>query len=314
MTILRCLLALCLAMTLTCAERTPVILDFDIGDDIDDTWALVMLLKMPELDLKLVTTTYGRATYRAKLTAKLLTVAKRTDVPVGLGAGTLDGGDKQAAWIADYDLATYAGKVHQDGVQALIDMVEANPGITILSIGPSSTVAAALERKPDLAGKAVFVGMQGSVRMGYGAGSKPCPEWNLKCDIPAAQKALLAPWRKTVITPLDTCGLVNLGGERFSKLKASHDPLIQALLENYRIWAKKATVAELTQSSILFDCVAVWLALPGAKDLATMEDLRIGVTGKGMTVIDPAGMPMTVATTWKDLDGFRDLLVSILLR
>ena len=35
-------------------NRVPVILDTDIGGDIDDTWALAMLLKSPELDLKLV--------------------------------------------------------------------------------------------------------------------------------------------------------------------------------------------------------------------------------------------------------------------
>ncbi len=34
--------------------RIPVILDTDIGGDIDDTWALGLLLKSPELDLKLV--------------------------------------------------------------------------------------------------------------------------------------------------------------------------------------------------------------------------------------------------------------------
>ncbi len=52
----------------------PVILDTDIGADIDDTWALAILLRSSELDLKLVTTTVtvtlgeqGRRT-RVKLT------------------------------------------------------------------------------------------------------------------------------------------------------------------------------------------------------------------------------------------------------
>ena len=35
-------------------KKIPVIYDSDIGDDIDDTWALAVLLKSPELDLKLV--------------------------------------------------------------------------------------------------------------------------------------------------------------------------------------------------------------------------------------------------------------------
>src|SRR5512133_913063 len=41
----------------------PVILDTDIGGDIDDTWALVLLLKSPELDCKLVTTCTGDTKY-----------------------------------------------------------------------------------------------------------------------------------------------------------------------------------------------------------------------------------------------------------
>ncbi|MGI6299757.1 MAG: hypothetical protein ACOX52_01655 [Verrucomicrobiota bacterium] len=67
------------------AEPIPVIYDSDIGDDIDDTWALGLLLKSPELDLKLVVGDYGKATYRAKIFAKMLETAGRTDVPVGLG-------------------------------------------------------------------------------------------------------------------------------------------------------------------------------------------------------------------------------------
>ena len=66
-------------------SRIPVILDTDIGDDIDDTWALVMLLKSPELDLRLVVTDFGDTVYRARLVAKLLQVAGRTDVPIGIG-------------------------------------------------------------------------------------------------------------------------------------------------------------------------------------------------------------------------------------
>ena len=50
-------------------DKIPVILDTDIGSDIDDTWALAMLLKSPELDLKFVTTTTGDPRYRAKIVA-----------------------------------------------------------------------------------------------------------------------------------------------------------------------------------------------------------------------------------------------------
>ena len=97
----------------------PVILDTDIGDDIDDTWALALLLKSPELDLKLAVGDYGEAQYRARLLAKLLERAGRTNIPVGLGLDIAPRGDgRQAAWVKDYDLKAYPGKVHADGVRA----------------------------------------------------------------------------------------------------------------------------------------------------------------------------------------------------
>jgi len=292
------------------AKKIPVILDTDIGDDIDDTWALVMLLKSPQMDVKLITTTNGKSVYRAKIIAKLLVVANRSDIPIGMGAGGSDGTGGQQSWVKDFDLAGYKGKVHKDGVRALIDAINASPSpVTIVSIGPSNTVAAALERQPGIAAKANFVGMQGSVYKGYDGG-KPTPEWNVKAAIPAAQKVFSAPWRQAVITPLDTCGFVTLAGERFKKLTASNDPLVKTLVENYRIWANNDKV---DASSVLFDTVAVYLALPGPKPLLEMKELRIKVTGDGMTVIDPAGAKMTVATQWKDLEGFRDLLVKTLL-
>jgi inosine-uridine nucleoside N-ribohydrolase len=294
--------------------RIPVILDTDMGDDIDDTWALAYLLKSPQFDLKLVTTTFGRASYRARLVAKLLTVAQRTDVAVGLGAGGMDGGDKILGWIADFPLTAYKGSVHQDGVQVLIDTIEAaKEPITLISIGPSDTVAAALAKRPDIAAKARFVGMQGSVRKGYDGGS-PSPEWNVKCNIPAAKKALLAPWKEMTITPLDTCALVRVKGERFAALKRSGDPLVKAVLENYRVWSNVKSIDELKESSILFDTVAVYLALPGPRALTTLEDLRITVGDDGSTLISPSGMPMRVATAWTSLDGYLDQLVATLLR
>ncbi len=290
------------------SPRIPVVLDSDIGDNIDDTWALALLLKSPEFDLKLVTTTCGKSEYRAKIVAKLLTVAGRTDVAVGQGAGGATGTGGQQAWVADYKLDSYAGKVHQDGVAALIQLInDSKTPITIIAIGPLHTVAAALERDPSIAAKANFVGMHGSVRKGYDNNAKPAVEYNMS-NVPASKKVFMAPWRSMAITPLDTCGLVRLSGDRFAKLKESNNEVLKAVLENYRIWSKKTDVAELKGSSILFDTAAVYLAGP-VKPLMKLEELNISVGDKGMTLIDPAGAKMSVATSWADLDGYHDYLV-----
>jgi inosine-uridine nucleoside N-ribohydrolase len=236
-------------------------------------------------------------------------MAGRADVPVGMGAGGDKGKGGQEAWVKDYDLKSYAGKIHEDGVQALINAINtSSQPLTLISIGPSTTVAEALKRSPEIAPKAVFVGMHGSVRKGYNGGAVSA-EWNVKANIPAAQKALLAPWKQTIITPLDTCGLIRLKGEQFKILRDSSDVLVKMLIENYRIWAKKATVDELKESSVLFDTVAVYLAYPGTKSLLNMEELSIGITDKGITDIDPAGMKMLVATEWKDLKEYENFLI-----
>lgn len=290
------------------SARVPVILCTDIGDDIDDTWALVMLLKSPELDLRLVTTTYGKSDYRGRLIAKLLTVAGRTDVPVGLGAGGREGTGGQEAWVRDFRLESYAGKVREDGARAMVEEINrSRQPLTLICIGPSTTVAEALRLDPGIAAKALFVGMQGSIRKGYDGGA-PCPEWNVTADVPAARGALLAPWKRTVITPLDTCGLVRLTGDTFRALRASPDPLIRALMENFRLWAKKAAVDELTQSSVLFDTVAIYLAYPGPKPLLSMEELALVVTDDGMTRLDPSGARMSVAAAWTDLTEYARML------
>ncbi len=313
MALIPCFLLLSLAFSAQLAAKTPVILDTDIGDDIDDTWALVMLLKSPDLDLKLVTTTCGKAEYRAKLIAKLLTIAGRDDIPIGLGEGGRAGGGPLDAWVKDYKLGDYRGKVHQNAAGTIVELIESSPKpVTIISIGPSHTLAAALKAKPQIASKAYFVGMQGSVFKGYDGGRAEA-EYNVKSNVAAAQQVLSAPWKKITITPLDTCGKVMLSGERFQKLVKCDDPLVKAMLENYRIWAKKNRVNELESSSILYDTVAIYLAYPETP-LLTRQTLSISVTGDGITKVDPHGRPMSVATAWTNLDGFRDRLVEVLAK
>ncbi len=88
---------------------------------------------------------------------------------------------------------------------------------------------------------------------------------------------------------------------------------MSAIIENYRLWSRsqKDSQAPELRSSVLFDTVAVYLAF--TSELCRMERLGIRVTDDGLTVTDPHGKPMEVATAWKNLDGYRDFLVRRLL-
>jgi inosine-uridine nucleoside N-ribohydrolase len=296
----------------------PVILDTDIGGDIDDTWALVMLLKSPDVDLRLVTTDFGNTVYRAKIVARILESARRTDVPIGIGIKEGDEEGGQAEWVRGYDLARSAGRVHPDGVQALIDTVMASrEPLTLVAVGPCPNLKSALEREPRIAGRLRLAGMFGSLRRGYGGKPPPEPEWNVRADPGAARVLLAAPWRDAIVTPLDTCGVVQLKGDRFARVRDSRDPLLRVLMENYRLWcARQESCANdpeyvTAKSTTLFDTVAVYLAL--SRDLVVTETLGVRVTEEGMTV--PAGKARRLrwATGWKSLDGFEDLLVERLM-
>ncbi|NLH42983.1 MAG: nucleoside hydrolase [Planctomycetes bacterium] len=307
----------------------PVILDTDICDDIDDTWALSVLLKSPELDCKLVVTAVGNTELKAKVVAKLLANAGRSDVAVGIGVKQGDGSHRQAAWVKDYDLASYPGKVHKDGVQAMIAAIMNAPTrVTLIALGPLPNVAEALKREPRIAQKADFVGMHGSVFVGYGGKNTPDAEYNIKQNVEAAKQVFTAGWPMT-ITPLDTCGLVVLDGPKYQMLLQKDSPIVKALLENYRLWLvdglqqdrkdlDEAGRLRLAQerlhhgSSTLFDTVAVYLAV--SRDLVEMKEVPLLVTDDGFTRVVEGAKMVHCAVKWKDLDGYETWLVERLTR
>lgn len=307
--------ALQLAGAPTAARPIPVVLDTDIGGDIDDTWALAQVLRSPELDLKLVLTETGEPRYRASVAAKFLEVAGRSDVPVGMGPATgiqADTDRNLDPWIRDYDLTKYPGKVHADGVQALIDVVmQATETVTIIAVGPTPTLAAAVRREPRLAARCRLVGMHGSFASGYG-GNVPVAEWNVKADPAALRTVLGAPWQDILLTPLDTCGLVSLTGEDYRRVwSATADPVARAVIEGYCIFAPRVSWMKCdffaTRSTTLYDSVAVWLAI--ATDLVEIETVKFRVTDDGFTVADPAGpFQARVAMRWKDRPAFESYL------
>ena len=290
----------------------PVIFDTDIGDDIDDTWALGFLLRSPELDVKLVVGDNGKPDYRAKLLAKYLETADRTDIPVGIGLDVNpEKGGRQSEWVRDYDLRKYSGKIHQDGVQAIIDTImKSRRPVTVIAVGPVQNVAEALKREPRIAQRARFVGMHGSVRVGYGNNPKVSAEYNVKVAPKACQQVFTAPWDIT-ITPLDTCDKIVLTGDKYQQVYRSTDPIALAIVANYRIWAAAPDMGSTAKvpvgSSTLFDTVVIYLAF--SQEFCGMEKLGIRVDNEGFTLEDSAARQINVAMKWKNLPAFEELLV-----
>ena len=203
----------------------------------------------------------------------------------------LRGEGPQAGWITNFALSNYRGRVYQDGVQAMIDTILASKApITLPCHRAHAEPGGRAGAGTQIAQRTRFVGMDGSVRVGYGGSAKVDAEWNVKADVKAAQHVFSAQW-EMVITPLDTCGLIDLSGDRYRRLRDSANPTAAAVIENYRVWSTsqdpKNKAAE-SHSSTLFDTVAVYLAIQ--HDLCHMEQLGLRVTDEGFTVIHDLGL------------------------
>ena len=70
------------------APAEKVIIDTDIGDDIDDAFAIALALKSPELEILGISTTFGDTEARAKIVDRLLGEAGRPNIPVLAGIPT----------------------------------------------------------------------------------------------------------------------------------------------------------------------------------------------------------------------------------
>jgi inosine-uridine nucleoside N-ribohydrolase len=294
----------------------PVIFDTDIGDDIDDAWALAFLLASPELETKLVVTDSNDTVGKARIAAKFLDIAGRTDIPVGIGKPFDGPAGAQAPWAEDYDLESYPGRIHRDGVDALIRCVmESEEEVALLTVGPVPNIREALRREPRITEKARVVAMSGSIDLGYGGSETPAAEYNVRAD-PAAARAMYGAGWDVLLTPLDTAGLVRLSGERYQRVLASENPATRAVIEGYRVWNETfhggGRFNPDESSSTLFDAVAVYLAFqPDAFDV---EEVAIEVTADGYTRRADGGAPVRAAMDWRDMEAFKDLLVERLTR
>lgn len=170
-------------------ERFAVLIDTDIGDDIDDAFALALALRSPEIDLQGVTTVFGETTLRARLAKHILRVYGHDDIPVAAGLSTplqvrhRPSGVPQAAILPCENLPISA----YSGPELITLKALAHPGqLTLLCIGPLTNVATALTHEPRL-----FLAIRNIVMMG-GSSGLPLPERNVRSDARAAQIVLAA--------------------------------------------------------------------------------------------------------------------------
>lgn len=252
-----------------------VIIDTDIGDDIDDAFALALAERSPEFRILGITTAFGDTTLRAQLASRFLSATGFGNIPVTAGVATPP---KTKFTQAVYAESGDKSKIqHASGPDFLLDEIRKNPGqITLIAIGPQTNLAAAIDKDPATFRKLKrIVMMGGSVDRGYDDHAHADPEWNILCDIPAARK-VFASGVPIYVMPLDAT-ILRFDQARLAKLFDSHTPLSEQLQILYSEWS--AATKQTTPT--LFDPMAVAYAV--TPSLCPTTPLHLTIDDQGYT-------------------------------
>jgi inosine-uridine nucleoside N-ribohydrolase len=139
------------------SQNIPVILDTDIGSDIDDAVCLSYLLSQPRCELVGITTVSGRPKERAALADAVCRAAGRTDVPIHAGIDRAMLGEvvqpdcPQAAVLPKWPHRAPDAFDSYTAVDWLRKTIRQRPGeLTLLGIGPMMNIGALFASDPEI--------------------------------------------------------------------------------------------------------------------------------------------------------------------
>lgn len=173
-----------------------VLLDTDIGSDVNDAICLAYLLAQPDCDLLGITTVTGEAVLRARLASVLCKVAEK-EVPIYPGQEEpLYVRQRQTSAPQARILSSWAHDVdfpEDQAVQFLRQTIHDHPGaITLLTTGPLTNIALLFAVDPHIPGllkQIVFMGGRYATDLPEMASL----EWNALCDPFSLAKVLTSP-------------------------------------------------------------------------------------------------------------------------
>jgi purine nucleosidase/pyrimidine-specific ribonucleoside hydrolase len=173
-------------------EKLKILIDMDIGDDIDDAFALLLAMDMG-IEIVGITTVFKNTAERARLTKKLLKLFGNgyENVPVyaGYGKPLRDDADEKGhlcQYTADLedDCYTPDSICPERAVDFIIECCERyKDELTVIAIGPFTNIAEVIKKAPHALGLASNVIIMG------GAYFRQYADWNVSCD-PDAEKIM----------------------------------------------------------------------------------------------------------------------------
>jgi len=156
-----------------------ILIDTDIGGDVDDALAVALALNAPGVQIAGITLVYMDNIWRQGVLEALLNVYGRRDIPVVRGA--------EKPLIGQWTLNSHTWQppnpADNTAAEFIIRQCDADPDLILVPIGPLTNIAAAMAAAPRIAHNRKIVLMGG-------APGQPRAEWNILCDPEAAAMVL----------------------------------------------------------------------------------------------------------------------------
>ena len=295
--------------------RHRLVLDTDIGSDVDDALALAFALRHPDIDLAAVTTVSGDARKRGQIAAKLLRLAGREDIEVAAGLGDPEGEGARSGWMGHEGEGLLEPKEElpisdRTALDVLLDQARSSEGCEVATIGMQSNVAAALQRDPGFAERLDRLVVMGGLFSLIRSGDRvigPEGDHNLRVD-PHASVRVLNSGVRVLYVPLDVTMQTYLTSQQVDMLSRG-DPLCRALARLVDVWAP--ILHRFTEGRMPPDHVAVMhdpltIAAVVGGDFVTSEEVPVRAVideGEVRTFVDPvAGAPAEVVRSVDERD------------
>ena len=292
------------------AQKQKVIFDCDLGGDIDDAFAVALLLtSQEEFEILGLCMDHGNTPGRAKVATKMLYETGLDHIPVYVGRHTpsvvgqdteLEGPSIQFMWADGFDQLQ---PQKQGAADFIIESLNKYPGeIILFTVGPVDNISDVLDKEPDILKKAKkVVSMFGSIDIGYGGGA-PSAEWNVRGSIEAGRK-LMNSGADILLAPLDVTDHVIFNNDYLTAMFNRQTPLTDALGALYALWYRQAPWASQPK---MFDGVAIGMVL--WPELFKTKEAHVYVDDEGFTRVDKNKAPNCSYGYEIDADKFLNMM------
>ena len=277
--------------------RRAVIIDTDMTPD--DWRAILYLLRRQDVAVQAITvvgTGEAHCGPGVRNALGLAMLAGQPNIPVTCGRETAlaAGHPFPDAWRASADAALGLrlpanpnGPAPQTAPALIQSLAAAAPGqVVLLTLGPLTNVAEALQATPELAGQLAMLIIMGGAVDAPGNNPAASAEWNFYAD-PGAAAAVLRSGAPLTLVPLDATNHVPVTMSFYNRLKADHAaPAAQFVFDG--LTEEKGQIDSPGYDFWDSLTAAIWVD----ESLATFETRGLAVEADSGRVIAPAGAPV----------------------